>query len=163
MNTNISNGMEIKWEAPEFAEHKRGAFWYYGIVLISIALVALSAWRGNFLFAIFVIIAAALIIAWSFEKPPTHLFSVSEHEIRAGVSRTYRIPEIESFAIVNAGQEGDKWGKLVLRPKGRFHTDIHLNIPSENIEEVKSFLMRMLPQFAHQESLMEEIINALRL
>ncbi len=155
--------MEIKWEAPEFDDHKRGAIWYYSVVVVSVALIMLSAWRGNFLFSIFVIIAAALIIAWSFEKSPIHLFSVSEKEIHLGTAKTYRLSELESFSLAGAGQDDAKWGKLVLRPKGRFHMDIILNIPGENVESVRNLLAKILPQFAHQDSLMEEIIRALRL
>jgi|SRR3989344_3463384 len=139
---------EIVWDASEFEYHEKGPTWFW-LTIIFTALVAIfSIGRGNFLFAIFVIVAELLILHWGRKKPREIRFRLEEKGIHAGRS-FYPFSELEAFTF--HGNE------IVFKKKSRLSDYFKIYAHEEHLDHVKEFLSRHLPEFEYEESLMEHI------
>ncbi len=89
----------IAWLAPEFAQHKRGADWYWIVSLLSITILVITLLSGNFLFTIMTLIATGLFFVLAERKPKMIHIDINP----TGVSienDIYTFENIEAFWIV---------------------------------------------------------------
>lgn len=148
------------WEAPEFEHHERGISWYYLIGGVGVILVTLSLWQNNFLFAIFVALAVILLFVWGKIEPATRRFSITDRAIQIDNLKTMTWSELKSFSIREPHPD-EHLGILVLDIKRALRPDVHIPLPSEKIEAVRTALQRRLPEREHNDSLIDEVLKFL--
>lgn len=154
---------KIEWRAPEFEYHERNILWYVGLIIITTALLMLSLWQENFLFAMVIILASTLIIIWSKKAAPIHTIAITERTISVGDLRVYPIGELQAFTIEESGQNDGDWGRILLQSNHRFRPIIKLLIPQAKLDQAREVLEKKLPQFAYEPSLADELIRWLKL
>ncbi|MFH1171012.1 MAG: hypothetical protein V1778_00540 [bacterium] len=90
----------LSWEFPEYEQRSRSFGWYVLAVPIAIAMVVWSIVSHNYLFAIFIVIAAALLIFQQRQAPAKLLFTIFEDGIDVHGRHFYAFQDIGSYWIV---------------------------------------------------------------
>ncbi len=92
---------EINWQAAEYRYFKKGWDWYLWVSGIATILFIFALWQKNFFFAIFIVIAAVMVISISQRRPRIIEFKIDNEGIYIGKDTAYKYDEIEWFAIRN--------------------------------------------------------------
>ena len=154
---------DIVWDAPEFEHQERGIFWYYAVGAIAIILVLLALWQGNFLFAVFALVAGTTLLLVGQNHPPHHRITFAGRVITIGKSGSYPIEDFSGFVVHESRQMSNEWGKVLLRPKRRFRLYFPLMVPPGKIGQVKDHLDAHMPELEHEPSLTEELVKFFKL
>ena len=145
---------EIRWRALEFEYHHKSVSWYWLTAIIAIILVAVALWLGNFLFALFVIIAETLIVFWGYRKPLELEFTLDESGLAIEEKKFYPYGVLEGFAV--------RSGEIIFKPKNRFMSYLKIAAVPADIGRIKSFLANRLSEFEYEESLIDHLGKILR-
>jgi hypothetical protein len=148
---------EIRWTAPAFEYHDKGFFWESGVILVAAILIIVSLlFQRNFLFAVFIAIAAGTMIFWGRQKPENLEFLIDEDGIAIGPETRYRYDELAEFSISPYEVTKDNsFIEIVFHKKSAFST--HLRVPAhkKNTEIIRIHLENYLPEFEHEHSLVD--------
>lgn len=160
---------QIIWEASEFEFKEKGPAWYYALIGAAVILIAISLWQNNFLFVIFLALATILLLILGGRRPISHTISVFDNKIKIGHSLIYRYDELLGFSLKMSeaddgnGQAGKKFARLWLKPKHRFKLHIHVPVPEELATEIRSMFLKEIPEVEHEETLLEAMIDWLKI
>jgi hypothetical protein len=145
---------EIRWRSPEFEHYEKGPTWYWLTIIITIILVAFSLWQRNFLFAVFIVIAALVIINWGKKTPREIEFKLDQRSLVIDANKVYPYEILAGFTIRDS--------ELILRRKSRLNPYVKILIPERDRERIKSFLIQHLPEIEYEESLTDHISKLLK-
>lgn len=135
------------WEAPDFEVITREAKWYVWSIIIASALVLLALFvQKNLLFALFVIIAEAMLLFLSWQQPRKRTYGISPRGIYAEQELIAEHKDISGFAIVDLGGEHLE---LVFRFKARHRHYIKYLLPRPIESTVRDLLATVLPEFTY--------------
>ena len=152
---------EIKWSAPEYHHYEKDISWYWLVAILGIILTAIALWQKNFLFAVFVIIAALLAINWGRRKPEIVDFILSEKGLDIGGKKNYPYESLEGFAIIEL-PENSELNELVFKTRGRLNAWLKIIIANQRRDAIKEMLGQHVPEIEYQESLADHISKLLR-
>ncbi|MBI2035264.1 MAG: hypothetical protein HYT12_01125 [Candidatus Liptonbacteria bacterium] len=151
----------IAWEAPEFDYVEKEPFWYLVGAVAVMALFAVALYQKNFLFGLFIIIAAFLVFVWSRQKPRTISFLLNTNGIKVGSYKFYMYGELEDFSILeNINLDG--FHELILRQEDRINPYIKIKMPESKTKEIREFLANYLPEAEHDEGLPEALSRIIK-
>ncbi len=153
---------EIRWEATEYDDVERSALWYMGLGLFATTLALFALWQENFLFAVFVVMAALTITALSREKAPKRIFAINHRGLEVDGIKQFPFNSLAGFSIEEPLKEGG-WAKLIVYTKTLFHPSLHIAAPQTKLGEIRSVLGGRLKEKPHEDSLMEELLKLLKL
>lgn len=146
---------ELAWEAPEFEFHPKGISWYWGSILIAVALVGVAFWQQNFLFGIFVILAEILVLIWGEREPHTIHFKMDEHGLSVGSHAQYRYEEMQNFSFDKYFSE--EWPVIKLAFHRHFKPIIKIHLPKNRAEEIRKAFAAKIPEAESEISLMDAL------
>src|SRR3990172_1439757 len=95
---------KITWETLEHEHKDRTPDWYWAVGIIALATAVISIIYKNYLFAVFIILAAAVLTMFSFKKPDMMMIEIGEKGFKIK-NEFYAYKMIKSFYIENQGQE----------------------------------------------------------
>lgn len=147
----------VSWEAPEYTYIPKTKDWYWLIGIIAAGLVILSVMLNNFLFSIFIIIAAITVMVTGRRKPKITSFEISSRGISIG-NKLYPYDYLKSFWI---HYDPPRKKELSLESKKTFMTYITLPLGSTDPNIIRERIVRFLPEKEHNESLIENISHYL--
>ncbi len=156
----------IKWQALEFEYQKKDVSWYWLSVMAAIILVALAIWQGNFLFAIFIVIAELVVVSFAGKFPPVWEFKISGKGVeigrpnQQGEKKFYPYEKLEGFDIHSGGDETHK--ELVFKSESKLQPFLKINIHSEDEERIKKFLLKFLPREEFDKSAIDSVSKLIR-
>ena len=153
--------IDLAWSAPEFHYYEKGTRWYAGAAFLTLASIAVALLNRNFLFAAFIVIAAAVVFAWTRRRPRTVEFSVSEGGVHADGKRLYAFDELEAFALVPETHD-PAWSELILRSKRQVNRWARILVPHDAHERVRQEFAAVLPEENYTESALEALLHLLR-
>ncbi|MBI2406274.1 MAG: hypothetical protein HYZ07_02185 [Candidatus Harrisonbacteria bacterium] len=153
---------EISWQAHEFEYHHKETGWYYLVVIATIVLVALAIWQRNYIFAIFLVVAAAMVLYWGHERPGIVTITVTGEGVRPNQFKFIPMRELLGFAIKESGQHDPEWGSILLRSKHRFSPYVKIPIPRGKVAQARDILLDHLEEFPYDESLIDEVLRWLK-
>ncbi len=152
---------QIRWMAPEFRYHEKESTWNSGVVIVAILLIAFALWQRNFLFAVFIVIATALLIYWGHRKPESIEFLFDEKGLMVRGNRSdYK--DMDGFTVRINEQEDNKWNELVLRVKSRFTQHMFIFIPKSETEQIRNFLSKYISEIEHEDSFVDVLADFLK-
>lgn len=155
-----SKEKEIHWHAPEFEYRDKGELWYLGVIVLTAILVLIALWQRNYLFALFVGIAGALVISWGRRFPATLKFSVEEHGIRIDAIKFHSWGELESFAV---HERQDELSEIFLKKRRRSPNPlIRIYAYTDELGKIRERLAEHLPEEEHEESLVDSLERIVR-
>ncbi len=145
---------EIKWIAPEYEHFSKGAGWHWLSIALAILIIGVSLWQGNFLFAVFTVIAEIMIITWGAREPQFVEFKINNEGVSIHDHKFYQYSDISGFAMRRLDEAS---GEIILTKKSQFAPHIKILCQTSAFDEIKNFLHNHLPELEYQESLVEHI------
>lgn len=127
----------ITWKAPEFEHVEKSTTWYWGSMVVAIALIAIALWQKNFLFAVFVVVAELAVFMFAGEKPKLWDFTIDDRGVTIEKHKTYKYADITLYDI---HEFSDEYHELVLQTKSKVHHYIKIFIPVDRDEEIEDLL-----------------------
>lgn len=144
-------GIEIIWKAAEYEHAPKDVSWYWLIGSGAFFLLLLALWQKNFFFAVFIILAAFLVIGFGKRRPQIIDFKVNDEGIEIG-KKFIAYEGLEHFAVRSRPEHLDE---IILKKKTAINPFVHVPIDSKLGEKVRALLLEKLPQEEHQESLVD--------
>ena len=148
---------EIQWKAAEYEHFEKDPLWYVGLVVGAIILLLVALWQKNFFFAVFIIIATALVSFFGRRKPRVVEFLIDEKGIHIG-NTVHEYDQIESFSII---QRPGYLDELIITKKAALNPHVRIPIDSHLAETAKEFLKERLTEVEHQHSVIDAIADRL--
>jgi len=155
----------VEWQAPEFESYSKDVSWYWLSLIIAIVILALAIWQKNFLFALFIVIAWALIIYLTRRPPTIWQFKIDGKGIEISLPKSrearrfYSYDEVDGFDIKSGG---GKYGELILKLKAKLSPYLKVNIYSADEEKINNFLLKFLPREEYHISLADSVSKLIR-
>ena len=152
---------EIRWSAPEFHYYQKDVSWYWLVLLITVIIVGFALWQGNFLFAVFIIMASVLTLIWGKRTPKTIDFILSGRGLDIGGKKLYTYDSFNGFAIIPNDDEPEL-SELIFKTKKQVNPWLRVIIATQRADDVKNLLSKFIPEIEYQESLSDRISKFLR-
>src|SRR3989338_4913901 len=89
---------EIIWRAAEYKHTEKNLEWYFFVGATTLILIVFALWQKNFFFAVFILIATAMLFTYSRKKPQIVEFKINNEGI--GIENDfYKYETLESFTV----------------------------------------------------------------
>lgn len=148
----------IQWKALEHSYHEKDISWYWLVIIFAILIAALAIWQGNFLFAVFTVIAAVTVIAWGKREPDLIDFELDNDGLKIG-NKFYPKENFNHFSIKITGSE---WDKLLLKKKSKLSQPLWLPIPHFEFDNIKKYCLNFWTEEEYKESLLDVLSDYFR-
>jgi len=132
----------LQWSAAEFTFREKTNDWYWTVGGATVALIILSYFIDNFLFAIISIIGGFSVALLGAKKPSTLNFKITEKGVQIE-NKMFLFSDMESFCI---NEELAYEPRLFTKMKAGFLHVITYPIHKEDIEIIKEFLKKHLKE-----------------
>jgi len=144
--TNLGNKL-LAWQFSEFREIVRSRLWWIAAAIIIILILIYAIKDYNFLFAIIVIVSAAIIWVDSRKKPALLDFAI--HQQGVVVSRRLWLwSELEYFWVAYRPPE---IASLYLQPKGALKPRLSIPLVNTNPLKIREILTKFLREDLERE------------
>jgi hypothetical protein len=144
---------EISWRAAEYEFVEKNVVWYVGIGLVGFVLIVVALWQRNFFFAVFIAIAAIVLIAMGRKRPPVVEFRVNEEGVKVGK----QFSPFEQFQNFSLRERPGRLHELVLTKKTLVAPFVKIPVDGRAAQEVEELLKTKLPEVEHQDSFIDII------
>ncbi len=148
----------ISWRAAEYEYVRKDVGWYWIIGGVSTALITIAIWQKNFFFALFIFLAAFVLIVFGKRRPHVYDFSIGEEGIRAGKNMHLAFDYIEGFSIRNRSGRLDQ---IVIKKKTTINPYVKIPIDSKMEPKAREYLLKKLPEIEYKESILDIISELL--
>ena len=123
-------GGTVAWRAAEYGHAAKGFSWYLSVGFGALALAGVALWQKNFFFAIFIVVAAAVLFAMSRRRPPVLDFRIDADGVTVVDRLSLPYDRLEGFATHRRtttrqrgrglrGRCGSSGGPRIRRRRGR--------------------------------------------
>ncbi len=149
----------LRWRAPDYYTFERSPYWSLVVGIVSMVLSLVLIYTGNYFPVIIIIMAVIVTFQLAHEKPKTHEFAIDESGM---LQRENYIPfyELKSFWVAKHGQKSI----LYIEPVGYFKSPIAIPLGTQSDSEVRTFLLRYLPEkLEYGEQMNEKLIRIFKL
>lgn len=143
----------INWTSAEFHYHEKDEAWPALVIVGALIIGAIALWQRNLLFAIFIGIAAVLMLVWGRRRPLRRAFALDKKGLHID-DRIYPFHDFSSFALYEDA--------LLMHPKSRVRPYFSIIIPHDKGDEIREYLLVFLPEVEYTESFVEIISHWLR-
>lgn len=141
----------ISWQAPEYNHREKTSSWYLWSLVGALVVAAIAVYQKNFMFALFVVIAEAMILFLSRQQPKLVTYSISIEGVHRDPNVHHRFSEMSAFAVTVFEEGTKRYGELVLRPTKKISSYIKILFPHEKADEMHELLSQHLTEFEYQE------------
>lgn len=142
----------LEWQSPEHHFDRKSVDWYWALGIIVLGGVILSFYFGNFLFAIFLLIAGIVVGALSYQETKSVPVKITTKGIAFG-RRLYPWLSIRSFWIEDEHIHGPR---ILLHPTSHYLPLIVIPVNEEiDLNDVHDILL----EFIDEEFLRESIFH----
>ena len=144
---------EIIWIAPEFEYRPKDVGWYWMSIIVAAFFILAAIWQKNFLFAIFIIVAEAMMLYWARQLPPHIEFKLDDKGLLLGKNKFHAYEEMSGFSVI---EKMGSW-ELILKTKERIQPFIKISIFENDAEDIKKLLKERLEEMEFPESIVDHI------
>jgi hypothetical protein len=149
----------LAWEAPEYHHFDKSPDWFWILGIVAISAAILCVLFGNILFAIFILLSAAVAGIFASREPRIINVELQPRGIRAG-ELFYHYDSLDSFWV----DEHHPLPRIILKSQKTLMPHIIVSMADpEHADEVREFLVEYLPEVQHQESFAHHIMERLGL
>lgn len=151
----------FEWQGHEYAFEEKTADWYWALGIISIALVILCIVFKNVLLALVVAAAAVTTALHAAKHPRIHRFQITEEGIWID-SNFYPYSNMLHFSVLE--YPNPTWPPaLSIKSKSLLHPHFLIPIVAHDPEDVYMYVLNHLPEGRHEESLLDRIVELMRI
>ena len=149
----------IRWEAPEYTHHERGAGWYviFGIVTLVLVVAAILIIK-SITFAILVPVMAIALFVYTQHSPELLRYTLSRKGLHIN-DKLYAYSQFKSFGIV----DHNGTHSAVLVPRKRFQLGQTIYFPVEVGEQLVDMLAARLPMKELEPDALDRLLARLHL
>jgi len=138
----------LNWQFPEYQEHHHSKRWWTVFGVIGIALMLFAILNGNFLFALILIMVAAIIIFRHYHEAEEVTFRATEQGIEVD-SKFYQWRDIKSFWLA---YEPPQVKTLILEFNSSLRPHMSIALQEQNPLEVRDILGEYIEEDLERES-----------
>lgn len=149
----------VEWDGQEYVTHDKNTGWYVGLVVVGLALVALSIWLRWWSFTLLIVVSVIALFLYAMRPPRTIHYSLSNEGLKEGDGRLYKFEDYKSFGVL----QNDKRFAIVLRPLKRFSPAVTVYFPEAKGEEIVDMFGMRLPMEPVKLDFIDKIIKILRI
>jgi hypothetical protein len=152
---------KMKWNIPEFHDHKRGKRWYIVALTVMALLILYSVLTSNFLFAIILIVVGITMTLHDRRDTPEVSFEIAENGINIG-KQHYSFNQFKSFWMY---YEPDEAKMLFMEFKSGIRPRLSIPLQNKNPLKIRSILLQYLTENVEREHepLSEQLTRLLKL
>jgi hypothetical protein len=147
----------LTWRAKEFDQPERHPNWFISLWIFAVAFVIIAIILKNYLFGVFIVLAAGIINIYALRIPQEVDFELTQEYIKIG-QRTYNLNGFISFWIF----ERKTGNVLFLSAKKGLKIDLEAPLSDINPEDVRILLSEVLREKERDESLIDAISDWLK-
>ena len=145
---------KIIWQASEYEHKEKTPDWYWALGVIAVSSAVISIIYKNYIFAVFIVLASAILFMFSLKKPEIMNMEINEKGVKIK-DEFYPFEMIKTFWIENQG--GEK--KLLLHSSRILMPIIALPI-EENLEgRIRSALSNNLKEEEMKEPATQKVME----
>ena len=148
----------VSWDAQEYVVRDKNGAWYTGLVIVGLALIALSIWLQWWTFAVLVAVSVVALIVYSVRPPRMIHYELSHECLREG-EREYKFADFKAFGVM---QEGAHFS-IVLVPRKRFAPQVTVYFPEANGEAIVDLFGAHLPMEEIRLDVLDRVVKFLRI
>lgn len=152
-----NNPETIEWSIAEHTFKEKTNDWYWSVGVVTLALVVLSYFMKNFLFAVISLIGGISIFILGLKKPFTLHNKVTQKGVGSD-DRFFMFDDIESFCIDEGVPEEPR---LFLKMKSGIASHAILPIHEEDKDKIQNFLREHLKEEVSEEPFSSILIRIL--
>lgn len=149
----------IEWRAPEFIAHEHTQRWYLAWLLGALAAITVAVIFKNFLFALFILLAAIALLLQSQRNPRVITYAITARGVLVG-ERLYKFEDLESFWVM---YEPPHTKELLIASKLWLSPQFSMPIHDANPVRIREILIQFLPEKEQKPSLIDWLIRILKL
>lgn len=131
----------IAWEAAEYNFEKKSPDWFWALGIIGLAGGLAAILFGNYLFGIFIILAAAILGYYAARRPQVARYEISNEGARVG-REFYPYRNLKAFWL----EIGGPTPKLLLLSKGTLAPILTIPLGNASVPAVREKLVKNLPE-----------------
>lgn len=143
----------LSWLAPEFEHRPKGPVWFWGSVVLALALLVYAVAARNLLFALLVVIGELLLIVSGSRTPEELSVTVDARGITIGTHKFYPRSHIAAFSIVE--NQDATWHDLIILIDNRYLPTVRVHVPEHLVSALREYLRTLYPEYDHQESFLD--------
>ena len=148
----------ISWQAEEYVVREHNAGWYFGLIIITAGLIALSVWLKWWTFLILVVLSVVTILISNLRPPRKIQYSLDNDGLKEG-DRLHKFEDFKAFGIL---KEGNNFSAILI-PKKRFGLSVKVYFPGDSGEAIVDALGARLPMEQVKLDFFDKIVNFLRI
>ncbi len=148
----------ITWEAEEYVQHDRNRGWYFGLVIVSLILIAVSILLKWWSFAAVVVVSAVALVVYTTRPPRILKYKLDDKGLTEG-GRFYSYADYKSFGIL---QDGTHFA-IVLTPRKRFSGRVTVFFPEKQGEVIVDAFGARLPMEQVKLDFIDKAVKFLRI
>ena len=144
----------ISWSAPEHIHTEKNTDWYWAVGIITITAVALCFIFKDFVFGLFIIVAAFALVVHASKTPKIINYEINDRGIVID-NILYPFLNLESFWIDS--QENPP--KILIKSYKTFMPYITIHIEEVDPEQIRDILLNYIAETQHTEPLTQKIFE----
>ena len=148
----------ISWQAEEYVVREHNAGWYFGLIIITAGLIALSVWLKWWTFLVLVVLSVVTILISNLRPPRKIQYSLDNDGLKEG-DRLHKFEDFKAFGIL---KEGNNFSAILI-PKKRFGLSVKVYFPGDSGEAIVDALGARLPMEQVKLDFLDKIVNFLRI
>lgn len=150
---------EVSWRAAEFRYFEKSRSWYMWIIGAAALIFLIAVWQNNFFFAVFIAIAAALLVFMGKKKPRIIDFKINEDGVYIGSDAFYDYDSLKWFAIRTRPGSLDE---IVIRRDATVNPIVKIQADSKVTPEAREILKEKLEEVEYKESVIDALSEYFR-
>ncbi len=154
---------QFSWQAPEFEHWEKPRVWYLGLILVTALICIIALWQGNFLFAVFAVLAAFVLVSSGRHKPRVIEMRLTENELIVDGAKSYTHDQLSGFAVHRLDMSDDGFSELIIQKKHKLGGYMKFLYPTAHTTDIRHFLNNHLPEIEYEESLSDHLARWLRI
>ena len=141
----------VEWSAPEHEHLEKDLGWYFFVGMAALVLVIIAFWKSDFFFAVFLILAAGLLMVFGSKEPEIYEFKIDSKGVTVG-KKVYHYETLSDFSIrMRAGIPRE----IVIRKKSSMNPFMHLPAERHIIANAREILETRLPETEFNETFVD--------
>lgn len=148
----------VSWEAEEYIERSRNAWWFVGLVLIAAAFIALGVFLKMWTFIAVIALAALAILARALMPPRKIKYTLDKEGLTEG-GQKHLFKDYKAFGIL---KDGDHYSAVMI-PRKKVSLQVKVYFPEKNGEAIVDILGTHLPMEEVRLDFIDKLIKFLRI
>lgn len=150
---------KVEWVAMEYAYQEKTPDWFWALGIIALSTSIVSIIYKNYLFAVFIILAAAALIFMGIRKPKEIRFAINKDGIRIA-SHLYPYKNLKSFWI----HENEEEKILLVMSDSALMPLMSIPLMKDSpVSLIKEILLASIPEERHEEPVSHKVMEYLGL